>query len=185
MNLNIYLWGAALAWYTSELFNLERVDLQNNENSVEEWCQTLKNWFKKSAAVTLVSLTSIKYTITDAQNHWEPFIYVQTILCHVKSVNIESVENQLTFIYQNIITDLWAFVNPSTDTITVSQFIQTLKLKKDTWWDMHWHDESHKQCISSQCDCNWDCENWGPQFKKNRNGQYNSFHSNFLFQGQY
>ena len=35
-NLNICLYGAALAWYTSELFNLERVGLWNDKNSVEE-----------------------------------------------------------------------------------------------------------------------------------------------------
>ena len=35
-NLNICLCDAALAWYISELFNLERVDLWNNENSIEE-----------------------------------------------------------------------------------------------------------------------------------------------------
>ena len=123
INLNTYLHDASLIWYTSELFNLERVGLQNNENSVKEWCWALKNWFKKSASVVLVSLTSTKYTMTDAQSHWEPSVYVQTILHHAKSVNIDSVENQLTFVYQNIITDLWAFVDPSTGTITVSQFI--------------------------------------------------------------
>lgn len=76
INLNTYLQSAALAWYTSELFNLERVSLQNNENGVKEWCQVLKNWFKKSASVALISLTSIKYIMTDTQSHQELFIYV-------------------------------------------------------------------------------------------------------------
>ena len=44
--------------------------------------------------------------MTDAQNHWESSAYVQIILHHVKSVNIESVKNQLIFIYQNIVTNL-------------------------------------------------------------------------------
>ena len=38
INLNTCLHGASLAWYTSELSNLERVGLQNDENGVEEWC---------------------------------------------------------------------------------------------------------------------------------------------------
>ena len=38
INLNTCLCGAALAWYTSELSNLERVGLQNDENGIEEWC---------------------------------------------------------------------------------------------------------------------------------------------------
>ena len=98
-NLNICLCDAALAWYTSELFNLERVDLWNNKNSVEKWCQALKNWFKKLTAVDLISLTSTKYIMTDVWSHWESAVYVQMILHYVKSANIESVKNQLTFIY--------------------------------------------------------------------------------------
>ena len=76
MNLNICLWEASLIWYISELFNLERVDLWNNENSVEKWCWVLKNWFKELAAVIFASFTSTKYIMTDAQNHWESSIYV-------------------------------------------------------------------------------------------------------------
>ena len=106
INLNTCLRGSALAWYTSELSNLERIGLRNDENGVEEWCQALKNRFKESAAVSLASLTSTKYTMADARNHREPAAYVQTILRHAKSANIESVENQLTFTYQNITTDL-------------------------------------------------------------------------------
>ena len=35
-NLNICLWSASLTWYTSELFNLERIGLWNDKNSVKE-----------------------------------------------------------------------------------------------------------------------------------------------------
>ena len=98
-NLNICLCNATLVWYISELFNLEKIELQNNENSVKEWCWAFKNQFKNSAAVILISFTFIKYTMTDAQNHWKSSIYIQIILHYVKLVNIKSVENQLIFIY--------------------------------------------------------------------------------------
>ena len=99
INLNICLQSASLTWYISELFNLKRIGLQNNENSVKKWCWALKNWFKKSAAVTLISLTFTKYIMTDIKSHCEPFVYVQTILYHAKFANINNIENQLTFIY--------------------------------------------------------------------------------------
>lgn len=105
-NLNTCLRGAALAWYTSELSNIKRAGLRNHMKGVEEWCQYLKNRFRESPAVALASLTASKYTMIDAQNHREPAAYVQTILRHAKAANIKNVENQLTFAYQNIVSDL-------------------------------------------------------------------------------
>ena len=44
--------------------------------------------------------------MTDAWSHWESAVYIQTILHYIKSANIESVKNQLIFVYQNIVTNL-------------------------------------------------------------------------------
>ena len=133
INLNTCLHGSALAWYTSELSNLEWVGLHSDENSVKEWCWALKEQFKELTSVTLFNLTITKYTMADAQSHCEPAVYIQLILQHAKSANIDSVENQLIFVYQNIATELHIFIDSPTSTITVSHFIQTLKMKKNTW----------------------------------------------------
>ena len=117
--------------------------------------------------------------MADARSHREPAAYVQTILRHAKSANIESVENQLTFAYQNITTDLRAFIDPPTGTTTVSQFIQTLEHKKDTWWDMHRHDG---QRMGGQRDR--DRDNRSPRFE-GRNSQYGNFRPNRNFSSQF
>ena len=186
INLNTCLCGGALAWYTSELSNLERVGLRSDENGVEEWCRALKGQFKESTSVTLSNLTITKYTMADAQSHCEPAAYVQSILQHARSANIDSVENQLTFAYQNIATELRAFIDPPTSTITVSHFIQTLEMKKDTWWNLQRDWDSHIWAANPRNDCN----NWGLWFGSNlrydnQNGQYNNFCLNNNFSSQF
>ena len=73
-----------------------------------------------------------KYTFHDVKTRREFTIYVQIILYHIKSTNINNVKNQLTFIYQNIIAKLRAFVNSSSFITIITFFIQILKLKKNT-----------------------------------------------------
>ena len=65
----------------------------------------------------------------------------------------------------------------------VSQFIQTLEFKKDTWWDMHRLDGSYGQCMGGQRDR--ECDNQGLRLEGNRNGQYGSFCPNFSSQTPY
>lgn len=144
-NLNTALRGSALAWYTAELSNLERVGLRADENGVEEWCSAITRRFKESTGVALHNLTSEKYSLHDARTRREPAAYVQAILRHAKSANIDNVENQLTFVYQGIAAELRAFVDPPSATTSIASFIQVLELKKDTWFEMN----SHRQ-VSNQ-----------------------------------
>ena len=98
-NLNTCLRDLILAWYTAELFNLERVGLRADENSVEEWCKALTSRFKESTSIALFYLMHEKFSYADAASHKEPVVYVQTMIRHAKSCNIDSVYNQLTFAY--------------------------------------------------------------------------------------
>ena len=103
---------------------------------MEEWCKVLLKRFKESTGVALAHLTAEKYTLANARSKREPSGYVQAVIRHAKSANINNVENQLTFAYQGIVADLQAFVDPPSATMSVSSFIQVLELKKDTWFEM-------------------------------------------------
>ena len=118
-NLNTALRGSALAWYTAELSNLERVGLHANKNGVEEWCSAILKRFKKSTGVALRNLTTKKYSLHNARTRREPAAYVQAILCHGKASSIDNVENQLTFAYQGIAAELQAFVDSPLSTATI------------------------------------------------------------------
>ena len=73
----------------------------------------------------------------DVRFRKESAAYVQVIIRHAKAADIDSVKNQLIFAYQGIAAELRAFVDPPGVTTTVAQFIQTLELKKDTWFEMN------------------------------------------------
>lgn len=130
-NINITLGGSALAWYTAELSNIERIGFRADENGVGEWCRALTTRFKESTGVALSHLTSEKYTFHDARTRREPTGYVQAVIRHSKAVNINKVGNQLTFAYQSIAAELRAFIDLPSAFTTVISFIQILKLKKD------------------------------------------------------
>ena len=136
-NLNTSLRGAALKWYTAELSNLERTGLRNDPNGVEEWCKALLVRFRETPGVALSHLTTEKYTLADARARREPADYVQAIVRHAKSANIEPILNQLTFAHQGIAAELRVFVDPPSPSTTIAGFIQALELKKDAWFELN------------------------------------------------
>ena len=136
-NLNTSLRGAALKWYTAELSNLERTGLRNDPRGVEEWCNALLARFKELPGVALSHLTSEKYTLADARARREPADYVQAIIRHAKSANIDAVVNQLTFAHQGIAAELRVFIDPPSPTTTVASFILSLEMRKDAWFELN------------------------------------------------
>ena len=138
-NLNTTLRGAALRWYTAELSNLERLGLRaEGGNGVDEWCEALVKRFRENTNVALGNLNTEKYTLQDARVRREPADYVQAIIRHIKSAEIDGVKNQLLFTYYRITSELRVFVTPPKDDTTVSSFIQALEEKKDAWFEMHY-----------------------------------------------
>ena len=137
-NFNTALRGAAQAWYIAKLNKLECSALSmDTSNQANLWCTSLVNQFKEQSGVAFMKLTNKKYTLKDAQNQRQPAKYVQTIMHHVKRADIEAIYNQLTFVYESIAMELWVFVNPLALASTILNFIQTLEVKKPTWFALH------------------------------------------------
>lgn len=84
-----------------------------------------------------MKLINKKYTLKDAQNQQQLAEYVQAIVCHGKEADIKAIYNQLTFAYKDIAIELRVFVNLPTLTSTILDFIQTLEVKKPTWFTLH------------------------------------------------
>ena len=126
-NLNTALRGAALRWYTAELSNIERVGLRGDADSVKEWCDALMTRFRENTNVALGNLNTEKYTLQDARSRREPAGYIQAVIRHCKSAEIEGIKNQLSFAYHGITSELRAFVNPPDNDTTVSLFIKALE----------------------------------------------------------
>ena len=109
----------------------------NTSNQVNLWCTLLVKQFKEQSGVVLVKLTNKKYTLKDAQNQQQLAEYVQAIVCHGKRADIKAIYNQLTFAYKDIAVELRVFVNPPTLASTILDFIQTLEVKKPTWFTLY------------------------------------------------
>lgn len=77
----------------TELSQLKRDFLRQDENGVEKWCNNLIICFKELNEIALAKFTAEKYTIQDARNQQKPTEYVQTITCHAKRADIESTYN--------------------------------------------------------------------------------------------
>ena len=58
-NLNSCLLGKADMWYTEELAHLSRLDLQNDNNGVVEWCNALESRFRDSPERALAALKTL------------------------------------------------------------------------------------------------------------------------------
>ena len=106
-------------------------------NQANLWCTSLVKQFKEQSGVALMKLTNEKYTLKDAQNQQQLAKYVQAIVHHAKGADIEAVYNQLIFAYESIAVELQVFVNSSTLTSTILDFIQMLEVKKLAWFALH------------------------------------------------
>ena len=92
-NINTALRDSTLKWYTFELFNLKKIKLRFDDNDVKKWCFAFIVRFKKTIEVALIKLTSEKYIVHDARIRRELAFYVQIVVKHVKSVDIDDIKN--------------------------------------------------------------------------------------------
>ena len=87
-SLKLCLLNKTDCWYTEKLSHLIRVDLQNDNKDVEEWCKTLKTKFLNLFSCELLALKLLHYTINDVWC-WKDFIdYIQNIVLYRKNINI-------------------------------------------------------------------------------------------------
>lgn len=138
-NLSTCLRGSAQKWYFFELTQLERDALQELDEGVTEWIKALKKRFKPSISVCMVTLTTEKYTMTDTKNHWEPVNFVQSVVHHMKSAGFDTTKAQLTYAWNQLEVELhWDISEPS-DEISLIDFIQIMKFKKQIWFELTRH----------------------------------------------
>ncbi len=116
-NLYTCLRGIALEWYVSELTDMEKRLLKL---SLDEWHRALLSRFKKSPAIALTTITTEKYTMSDAYRRREPREYAQIILREARSAEMTSTYNQLFLIYNEIDLELRRDLEPSEPKTTIN-----------------------------------------------------------------
>lgn len=91
-NIPTSLRGSALEWYTSELDDHERENL-DKDPEIDNWVVTLSQRFKVPTSVALNLLTNESYTLDNAQKCRPLAQYVRAIIRHGIGCNIIDVAN--------------------------------------------------------------------------------------------
>ena len=86
----------------------------------------LTQQFKQQFISATASLLKKTYTMKNAQRSRESRKYVQKIIYLTKSIEINSMFNQLNIIYNEIETTLKKNLNKSSNTIPINKFLQEL-----------------------------------------------------------
>lgn len=124
-----------MKWHTAELDNIERGDINNN-SGLGTWITTLSQRLKISTSMAFGLLTDEAYSLEGACYCQPPAQSFRTIIRHGLRCNIIDVANQLLFVYRGLLPELQVFINPLTNTIKVTEFIQALEEKQEIWYDM-------------------------------------------------
>jgi hypothetical protein len=132
-NLSSYLRETTLVWHIFELFDVFRRILSYDEN-VNEWIQTLINWFKTQTITVTANLLKERYIMRNVEKNRELRKYAQTVIRWVKFVEMINFFNQLNIVYNDIDSELRRDLKKSFKDITVDDYLQLLNDCKDVWW---------------------------------------------------
>ncbi len=91
---------AVLIWHSIELFDMKK-DLLRQVN-LASWYQVMIIRFKKRTSSALSTLQNFKYTLTNARFEKDFRHFAQQIFRSIKTVNMNSIHNQLTIAWNNL-----------------------------------------------------------------------------------
>ena len=108
----------------------------DTNDKLSEWTRLLKTKFKKSFNVTLKIMTKKKYIFRDVFNRRESREYVQKILRLIKNVELNSLQNQLNIIYNDIDSSLRKNnIKRLKVDVILNAFLKNLNDCKHDWWN--------------------------------------------------
>ena len=154
-NLELCLKEKAQNWWTNQVLHVIWVSIMTDNNSVEKWVKVLERQFWEALSVTLSKLQTMRYTVQDAQSHWESSEYVTAIVTAVKRYEQSNTEfAQILYTFCDIDSDLHCFsIDESEKRMSVQNFIDLLNKKKVNWFDHYAQKEQKKH--KEQCNQSW------------------------------
>ena len=130
--------GTALIWHSAKLSDFEK-NLLRNRATLINWYDALIVRFKKRASETLEKLQRLRYIMTDARNARNSRLYAQKIFRHARSIELDSVFNQLIMTWSNLDWKFRQHVSESNSDVTIRQFLEELNKRVEVWYDMIKH----------------------------------------------
>jgi hypothetical protein len=132
-NLSICLRETTQVWYTEDLSDLEKKTLRTFDDDADHWCNALLKKFKKFVAFALNYLIIERYTLNDVRANRDISSFVFQIMRHAKVVNIADLHDQLTWVYNAIVSKLIKDINSFDENISIMMFLKNLEIKKNIW----------------------------------------------------
>ena len=132
ISLHRCLRDAALKWYRDELKQEHRDALKRDEY-LNKWNKKITTRFKIDESEILNLLTKNKYTIENVRSKRLVDVYVQQVIRHARNVEFIMINNQLNWVWMNIIVSLQRDINKSHADMTIVDFIRDLKKKQYSW----------------------------------------------------
>ena len=127
-----------LILHSAKLSNLEK-NLLRNRATLINWYDVLIVRFKKRASKTFEKLQRFRYIMIDARNARNSRLYAQKIFRHAKSIELNSIFNQLIMTWSNFDWKFRQHVSKSNSDVTIRQFFEELNKRVEMWYDMIKH----------------------------------------------
>jgi hypothetical protein len=125
---------AFLIWHFIELFDIKKNLLR--QTNLAFWYQAFINRFKKRTFLTLSALQNFKYTLIDARSEKDSKLFAQQIFRSIKTVNMNSIHNQLTIAWNNLDWRFRANIFESIVITFIRKFLNQVNFMSDIWQEM-------------------------------------------------
>jgi hypothetical protein len=125
---------AALIWHFIELSDMKK-DLLRSIN-LTSWYQVMINRFKKRTLLILFVFQNFKYTLNDARTEKDLRLFAQQIFRSIKTVNMNSIHNQLMIAWNNLDWQFRANISKSSVITFIRKFLNQLNFMSDIWHEM-------------------------------------------------
>ena len=180
-NLDVCLMSQADIWYFIKLNHLLRMSLHTG-TGVDKWCRALEAQFRETSEKTMTALETLRYTVKDVHCHWDPVIFVQSIMLHAQNagtVRPHDEPAQVRTAWEHMDAKLHQNLQCFSEMFTIQGLIADINEAQDLWTDLY---SSHYGKVKNQDifinNQNWD--NWfQPQGKQSF--QHSSFQSGQQF----
>ena len=121
-----------LKWYRDELKQKHRDVLKRSEY-LNKWNKEITIRFKIDESEILNLFIKNKYNVKNVRSKRLVDVYIQQVICHARNVEFIMINNQLNWIWMNIIVSLQRDINILHVDMIIIDFIKDLKEKQYSW----------------------------------------------------
>ena len=130
-NLSFCLREIIIIWYLKKIDDFKRKTFKNL--FLIDFIDELKKRFKIRIVKILNKLIIKTFIIKNAKKKREAIVFLQNIIFYTQSTSIINLQKQFIWIWQQLNINFRDFVIMLTIYITIQNFIEKLKIKRDFW----------------------------------------------------